>query len=587
VVDAESLDGRRLARRAAQALIEVVDENARREQGIYWGTGLIDLTERRHGNPQAASSALDLPVGTFVPLPAPAACRNSRTGIPGLSLGSVPPAVEPRDAPALAGRPDGSPSTQQPTTAPVSAAAREPVAPVVPPARGNRVEPVVRSASPALLPKPEDTGDSSIFAARVAAQFDAERARNATLGIKPAAQRMHMGRAFDAYIADMIAEKGKSWAVNSAPNMRSTKVLFIEINGDFWTDKADELHFALMRNLLRAVPKDHHKSPAQKPILEEIAELDEVEAVELRQRDAELRAAGVDRGARETELGERRRKRLRVSSVYRHQQDLQRFARWGVERGLFPRNFMQGLMWSKATIKALQREESDNRRLAWGDKAKALFGSRVFVEPLEDRGDPLFWAPLIARLGGLREEEVLQLKTPDFDTVDGTPVFRIQQGEGQVLKSEAARRIVPLHRALIALGLLELVEQRRREGQEWLFPKIERSASRDRLTGTFTKTFTRYRIEIGVYDPNRDFHSLRQDFNVSLDNADVPLFVRKRLLGHEINDVTEVNYNAAGKSVAQLADYVNRIVFDISGIRSPFASGMRTAERPRLALVKG
>jgi hypothetical protein len=41
VVAAKSLDGRRLARRAAQALIEVADENARREQAVHGGSGLI------------------------------------------------------------------------------------------------------------------------------------------------------------------------------------------------------------------------------------------------------------------------------------------------------------------------------------------------------------------------------------------------------------------------------------------------------------------------------------------------------------------------------------------------------------------
>ncbi len=335
-----------------------------------------------------------------------------------------------------------------------------------------------RAASVADLPASGENDGTLIFAARVAATMDAERARNAALGIRPAAERMHMGRAFDAFIADTVAEKGMSWEVNSAPNVRSTKTLFIEINGDFWTDTADELHFALMRNLLRAIPKHHHKSPDQMPILEEIAELDEEEEVELRRRDSELRAAGADRGTRDMERAALRRKRMRVATAYRHQQDLQRFCRWGVSRGLFPRNFMEGLMWSTKTIKALQREESDNRRLAWGDKAHALFASRIFTGKLADPGDPLFWAPPIARLGGLREEEILQLTTEDFDTVDGVPVFRIQQGDRQVLKSEAARRIVPIHRALIALGLLELVALRRRQGQRWLFPQVERSASR-------------------------------------------------------------------------------------------------------------
>jgi integrase len=589
-VDPEAPDGRRLARRAARALIEVSDENARREQGLYTESGLIAVAHKHAASP--APDAARLPVA-LPPLPLPAvqtaAPELSAAPLPTNPLPAVPlaPAILPAAGPAAPVRdalPLGAgagPSLVLP--APVAETVGPAPAPT--PARmpASMWTPAERQAS---KPAEPETGGVSVFAARVAAEMDAERARNAALGIRPAAARMHMGRAFDAFIVDMVAEKGESWKVNSAPNVRSTKTLFIEINGDFWTDAADELHFALFRNLLRAVPKDHHKSPNQKPILEEIAELDETDAIAIRRRDAELREAGVDRGTRETELATLRTKRMRVATAYRHQQDAQRFCRWGVARGLFPRNFMQGLMWSKKTIQALQREESDNRRLAWGDKAAALFGSRIFTGVLDDKGDPLFWAPLIARLAGLREEEVLQLKEKDIDTEDGVPVFRIRQGEGQVLKSEAARRIVPIHRALLVLGFLELVAQRRRERQEWLFPQVERSASRDRLTGIFTKTFTRYRIEIGVYDPNRDFHSLRQDFNVSLTDADVPLFVRKRLMGHEINDVTEVNYNAAGTNVHKLAEYVDRIRFDISGIRAPFTSSLTLPFGPALKLVK-
>jgi len=65
---------------------------------------------------------------------------------------------------------------------------------------------------------------------------------------------------------------------------------------------------------------------------------------------------------------------------------------------------------------------------------------------------------------------------------EGLPVFRIEQGKSQILKSEAARRVAPIHRALLKLVA------RRREDQERLFPQVERSASRDRLTGIFTNT---------------------------------------------------------------------------------------------------
>ncbi len=155
---------------------------------------------------------------------------------------------------------------------------------------------------------------------------------------------------------------------------------------------------------------------------------------------------------------------------------------------------------------------------AGGDKLKDLLATSAFVVPLAKGEDPhiVFWPTLLAAHAGLREEEALQLTTDDIDIMQGVPILRIQSGEGQLIKGGRRCRIIPIHRNLIALGFLRFVEERRRSGQLWLFPEVERCAAKGRLSGTFTKTFTRYRIAEGVYDPRRDFHSLRTHFNVEL-----------------------------------------------------------------------
>ena len=207
-------------------------------------------------------------------------------------------------------------------------------------------------------------------------------------------------------------------------------------------------------------------------------------------------------------------------------------------------------------------------RLAWGDKLKDLLGTSAFVSDFADEVHAVFWPTLIAAHAGLRMEEVLQLKTCDIDTVDSIPVFRIQSGEGQHLKSEAAKRIIPIHQNLIDLGLLIMVQEQRDRGQEWLFPNIERCAAKGRLSGTFTKVFTHYRIKEGVYDPRRDFHSLRTNFNVILKRQECPLDIRKRLIGHEMNDVTEEHYDPEGAPIAEFNEWVQMIDIDVSHIWS-------------------
>ncbi|CUH39542.1 hypothetical protein JSE7799_02269 [Jannaschia seosinensis] len=115
----------------------------------------------------------------------------------------------------------------------------------------------------------------------------------------------------------------------------------------------------------------------------------------------------------------------------------------------------------------------------------------------------------------------------------------------------AAARIIPIHKTLLDLGLLRLVAHRKAQGQEWLFPEIERCAAKGRLSGTFTKTFTYYRIAEGVYDPLRDFHALRTNFNVMLKRRHCPLEIRKRLIGHELKDVTEEHYDPEGSPIVE------------------------------------
>ncbi|WP_022707799.1 site-specific integrase [Paracoccus zeaxanthinifaciens] len=261
---------------------------------------------------------------------------------------------------------------------------------------------------------------------------------------------------------------------------------------------------------------------------------------------------------------------MKVATVYRHLQAIQFVFRLAADYKAVPHDLMRKVLWTTKQLKKLKAEEKDMSRLAWGDKLPDLLATTAFVSPQGGAPHAVFWPTLISAHAGLRMEEVLQLKTADFDKIDGIPVIRVQNGEGQHLKSEAAERIIPIHRNLIELGLLQMVEERRASGQEWLFPNIERCAAKARLSGTFTKVFTNYRITEGVYDPRRDFHSLRTNFNVILKRKKCPLEIRKRLLGHELNDVTEDHYDPEGSPIAEFDEWVQSIDIDISGITSPY-----------------
>lgn len=192
--------------------------------------------------------------------------------------------------------------------------------------------------------------------------------------------------------------------------------------------------------------------------------------------------AGASPGRIETELDACRILRLRTNTVLRHLREFNRVLDCALTRGVIDHNPLAAHMYSQGEVKRMLLLEEENARLPWGDRIQTLFRSPKFREPLEEPGDPMFWAPLISAFLGLRCEEVLQLATKNFKSDGGIPFIHVTNGAGQVVKSEAARRSLPVHRSLITLGLLELVELRRRQGETRLFPWITRGKSKQKFS---------------------------------------------------------------------------------------------------------
>lgn len=211
----------------------------------------------------------------------------------------------------------------------------------------------------------------------------------------------------------------------------------------------------------------------------------------------------------------------------------------------------------------------------------------VFQGGLDEPGDPLFWAPLLGELAGLRCEEALQLRLADFHTDEGVAYLAIgARDAAQRVKSKAARRNVPLHHHLIELGLLDLVALRRSQNFRTLFPHQTRGATKGRLSENFSKRFTHYRKQHGVYEPQLDFHSFRSGFQQRLKHKLVAKDIRQELLGHERTDVIDLHYDPELTPVPLLKPLVDLIDLDVSMIRSPFPKSANASGVPTLRLVR-
>jgi integrase len=167
-----------------------------------------------------------------------------------------------------------------------------------------------------------------------------------------------------------------------------------------------------------------------------------------------------------------------------------------------------------------------------------------------------YWLPLLGRVTGARLEELCQLRVDDFIEHQGIHCIRIDDSrEGQKLKNASSRRILPLHPALIELGLLQHVAAVQ-TGADRLFPELE--AVRGKLGHAPSKWFGRYKTKLGVTDTRKTFHSFRHTLIDDLRDAGVQDSLIKRIAGHEDAAVTFSVYGSRSplKAMAEALRFV-------------------------------
>jgi integrase len=150
------------------------------------------------------------------------------------------------------------------------------------------------------------------------------------------------------------------------------------------------------------------------------------------------------------------------------------------------------------------------------------------------------WALLIGLYTGARVGEVAQLYLRDFVKEGDAPCVRFTtDSDGETVKTEASKRLVPLHPDLIELGLWERVERLREAGEERLFPGM-RIDSKAGTGNAISKGFGHYlkQLMIGPRRANGTvgFHSLRKTVIQTLQASGLSAERRRAFVGHEQGD---------------------------------------------------
>lgn len=180
----------------------------------------------------------------------------------------------------------------------------------------------------------------------------------------------------------------------------------------------------------------------------------------------------------------------------------------------------------------------------------ALSGMRLKTAKDKTR----YWGALIAIYTGARLNEVAALTSDDikYDENSGVWYFDINNNDAsKSIKTEAAKRLVPIHSRLIELGFLDYVEHARKVGQN----TPERGDYKSRLLYDLTYTEDgkwgrklgrwfngRFLTELGIKTEKKTLHSLRHSFITSLGEAGVEGATIKYMVGHEDDAVTIQSY---------------------------------------------
>ncbi len=177
------------------------------------------------------------------------------------------------------------------------------------------------------------------------------------------------------------------------------------------------------------------------------------------------------------------------------------------------------------------------------------------------------WGPLIMLYAGLRPGEVVQLRLDCFEVVDGVLCLVVEPEEGGTLKTEASKRLIPVHSHLVELGLLKYVEELRAAEERLLFPRMTKLKAPEKA---LTSWFSNFRKEVGVTHKKKTLHSLRHTYTQQLADAGVQDSTISDLMGHRDPTMTRGRYGS-GTSIGRLRDAIERLDFkeELAGLQKP------------------
>lgn len=230
-----------------------------------------------------------------------------------------------------------------------------------------------------------------------------------------------------------------------------------------------------------------------------------------------------------------------------------------------PTSLMKGLRVSISTSARDQRHPFTNAQMQTLFRSPLFTGCRsmrFYSQPGKHTmcTTAKFWLPLLSLFSGARLNELCQLKTSDLLLKNGIAALNISYvNERKRVKTNGSRRQIPVHSVLEALGFLDFVAYRNRQGEGRLFPELRLDAN-GYYSHEFSKFFSRYLARIGVKTEKTSFHSFRHNFEDACRYGEVPPHIMDALQGHTERGMAG-RYGDGGYRLDLLKKNIERVTY--------------------------
>ena len=246
---------------------------------------------------------------------------------------------------------------------------------------------------------------------------------------------------------------------------------------------------------------------------------------------------------------------LAPATISKYMETYNALFNWAVDEGYIEKNHFRTL---RARIKP---DKNKAKRTAFTpDQIKVMRN-----ELLKGRGglanrDYRYWGTLIAIYTGARLNEIAQIMLDDIKQEHGVWYFDMNDdGDNKKLKTDASRRYVPIHDALLDLGLIEYRDKLKRQGKKRFLHELtycKKNGYGKKLGHFFNVVFL---PKLDMKKPNVVFHCFRHTAITRLLQAEEALPVIQSIVGHERSGTAMKIYFEEGYKLPRLKEAINKL----------------------------